>query len=525
MKKFNFLSLLLTAGLALGLTACSNKDDEVTAQAIDDGSSYLRIAIALPNSAGTTRAGDADDSGIYETNNPNEAVVKKAMLYFYKNGQKVADKEIVNFSKVEGTPQSNTSEAAGTTKFLQSEAVKVDNLETGTYHVYAIINGELAANTDVNLEENIKDWLLSDKAPVNYNVDQRGIPMSTRTTEGATYAEVVIAEGVSYPKDNPLMIDLTAERAFAKIAISENHSGSNAANTFDILTQETTPRKYGEVEIQTVQARNLMDVSYAFRQVGRLTSALSEIKERSHLKLTSTLERTVAAEDACFYLIDPLILEKNGTMEGTALKALSTPLKDGATVNMPTASTDGSILVSYALENSMYRTEQLKGYGTYVLFTAKMKPIEGGEANKVRGEGGTAVVDYTPGNALVYYNFNFYESIQAVRDWNTAFADAEKYPDAKLAEFGVKTYESDICYYRFWPRHQDNNDNTYMGVNEFITCRNNLYLLKVSKIECPGDPGKEPPTDEKIELPEVYIQVTMNVKPWIVRSNESIELH
>lgn len=81
------------------------------------------------------------------------------------------------------------------------------------------------------------------------------------------------------------------------------------------------------------------------------------------------------------------------------------------------------------------------------------------------------------------------------------------------------------CYYYYWNRHNDNGFNGIMGPMEFAVVRNNVYKLAVTKINRLGhprisenDPDKPTPgTNDEDE--SVYIDVTSEVLPWVVRVN------
>lgn len=82
------------------------------------------------------------------------------------------------------------------------------------------------------------------------------------------------------------------------------------------------------------------------------------------------------------------------------------------------------------------------------------------------------------------------------------------------------------CYYFYWNRHNDNGKSGEMGPMEFATVRNNVYKLAVTKIGALGhpritdfDPDPEKPGDP--DEPRMrYIQVQVEVLPWVVRVND-----
>ena len=81
------------------------------------------------------------------------------------------------------------------------------------------------------------------------------------------------------------------------------------------------------------------------------------------------------------------------------------------------------------------------------------------------------------------------------------------------------------CYYIYWNRHNDNNQNTIMGPMEFATVRNNVYKLAVTavhKLGHPGNPNDDPDPDDPgtpDEKDEFYCSVQCVILPWEVRIN------
>ncbi len=82
------------------------------------------------------------------------------------------------------------------------------------------------------------------------------------------------------------------------------------------------------------------------------------------------------------------------------------------------------------------------------------------------------------------------------------------------------------CYYFYWLRHNDNGRPGIMGPMEFASVRNNVYKLQVTKVSKLGHPididndPTPPGPDDPDEDPNVYIEVDVNVLPWVVRKND-----
>lgn len=80
-----------------------------------------------------------------------------------------------------------------------------------------------------------------------------------------------------------------------------------------------------------------------------------------------------------------------------------------------------------------------------------------------------------------------------------------------LYDSGVRTYENSICYYTWWLLHSDDASEDE-GVMEHAVVRNNIYKLKVTKINSLGDdvPGS------------ASLRVRATVKDWVLLPKEDI---
>lgn len=69
-----------------------------------------------------------------------------------------------------------------------------------------------------------------------------------------------------------------------------------------------------------------------------------------------------------------------------------------------------------------------------------------------------------------------------------------------LQRYGTRTYEDATCYYTWWVRHSNDNDDA-KGIMEYAIVRNNIYKLTVESIYSLGDPV---PGDEELNV-KVYV--------------------
>ena len=92
-------------------------------------------------------------------------------------------------------------------------------------------------------------------------------------------------------------------------------------------------------------------------------------------------------------------------------------------------------------------------------------------------------------------------------------------------DYNVYYYKGGECYYPYWIRHANNNDNNVMSPMEFCIVRNNVYQLAVTGVNAIGYPLPfVDPEDTGGESKEVFLTVEIYVKNWVVRSNSGIIL-
>lgn len=83
-----------------------------------------------------------------------------------------------------------------------------------------------------------------------------------------------------------------------------------------------------------------------------------------------------------------------------------------------------------------------------------------------------------------------------------------------LKPYGTRTYEDATCYYTWWVRHSNDNDDTKKGIMEYAIVRNNIYKLTVKSVYSLGG---EVPDDESL-IVDVY------VNDWLLLDNETLPM-
>lgn len=83
-----------------------------------------------------------------------------------------------------------------------------------------------------------------------------------------------------------------------------------------------------------------------------------------------------------------------------------------------------------------------------------------------------------------------------------------------LHPYGTRTYEDATCYYTWWVRHSNDNDDTKKGIMEYAIVRNNIYKLTVNSVYSLGG---EVPEEESL-IVDVY------VNDWLLLDNETLPM-
>lgn len=86
-----------------------------------------------------------------------------------------------------------------------------------------------------------------------------------------------------------------------------------------------------------------------------------------------------------------------------------------------------------------------------------------------------------------------------------------------LQSYGVRTYEDATCYYTWWVRHSNDNNDDAKGIMEYAIVRNNIYKLTVNSIYSLGGEIPEDDENEGVVL-DVY------VNDWLLLPTETLPM-
>lgn len=216
---------------------------------------------------------------------------------------------------------------------------------------------------------------------------------------------------------------------------------------------------------------------------------------------------------------------ESGSVAAEYYKPMSL-ITDGSTVTgtgdqqhttLPNSGNAGN-LMAYCFENSTDETHQTHGLSTCISFVARI----------YSDENCSTAID----NLYSYNGFLFTSLQQLVDAFDGKVSDEIKtlaiketngneVTRAEAEAAGVLKYQGNTCYYYTTEiKHFDNKDNNTLGNMEFAIMRNNIYSLAVTGIENIGTPFVDPTPNTPDESSQAYLNVQVNILPWIVRYND-----
>ena len=168
---------------------------------------------------------------------------------------------------------------------------------------------------------------------------------------------------------------------------------------------------------------------------------------------------------------------------------------------------------------------------TFDMFESAVNSMIGGEfgdefRDYLNSQGCTALNwEITLKSKLTWDEFKAYQKTQ-----NKTITEPTTVEESESLNknYFISYYKGGECYYHFWIRHANNGNNSVMGVMEFAIVRNNVYQVSVSGVNKLGQPLAFTPSHDDPNTPdetdEVYIDVEIYVKDWVLRSNTEIIL-
>lgn len=506
--KFKFLAAIT---LAMGLFSCSNDEglDNTTPGGqgiLGNAETYATIRIAMPGGADAmgralTRATHPENGDGTEPGSDDENRFYDITLYFFDGHEKTSTcKGVLTINSKDFTKQPQTNEEKKVV-YKTTNPVKV-GIEGTDLKVYAVMNGSVSgANAGINLETFLEKTVKKD---VVFNENKDKFLMTSRTPGNLT----ITSE--NNKEDNSAQLEVSVERTAAKITYKAEQTTQGQENQYEVTNKDAS-EVVATVTLTDYQLVNLRNDAYYFRKVAGADG---------DWKTDNTFGNGDQTGDN--FVIDPYFIRK--TVEAANAENFVTEWfgADKAyaenTVNYVALPKDGNhTLLGYCMENTTTQKAQLNGYSTGIIFKATYAPKTVHALNQ--GQTDFVVTNYTAGETFYSYGNVLYKNKQDIIKFYKIDANSEL-----IKEYKGDNNKGAICYYKYWIRHMDNNNNEQMGPMEFAIVRNNVYKLSVSKVNELGDPTGGIDPNNPDETSKMYLNVKVSILPWVVRKNEGIEL-
>lgn len=458
-KKFLFLASL--AILALG--ACNNETD--VPQPGDEGAKakgYLSIGLSAPPSASPRTTGGTTENG------------------------SIAENTINNVTIV-------LTDAAGNVAHVKTPTITNGvtdpfDIILGTYKVYALVNSPIQA-ADITVGQPIQRVVtVAAEAEAANGFGTGGFFMVNAKHDKDTDAGVAVTITADNTPTSPAKAKVFVDRVSVKI--EDNTADKTKTSVPGLPAGATSVELEGFVLLNMNKKFNLIQ---SWNNNNVLETPLPSYADLNNLP-----------KDQYFYHYDQYVtLTKDANGKITEIEDL----------------TKGDLYTF----STVYTTENRPTILTY-------------DTNKLtagRGETTGVIYKAVTDNATTFYVYDgtTYPNFALLNAAHPEDLTSLENDPAQLRGKGVKVYEDGVMYYTYYIK--DNNPNyQYNNQDYYGVFRNSIYRLNVNKIskigdDVPGgstvDPNPGPgttdptgPTNPPIDADEAYIEVTVDVNPWVL---------
>lgn len=566
------MGCLLMASLAAG---CAQEDIGTTPTGGGgmSASSYVSFSFASPQGAPTRSNPTGGETGDgLETGQANENAITSAVAFFYQGTEQegvnsagnIPIKAAVTFSMANYTEPGNGIDRTYTT------AAKQVDLENGTYNVIVVANpgtdwwtGRSLKLADVRDYIQTTAWTASGSDYSNFvmtsaadamltlNSNPESNPATAEVDVERMAARLDYKAEASYPCTDPAYPNATVEITGAALVnnltagsyllkrVADDVNGvptylgnetpdagvqtnyvldpwtavkTSANNSFTIggEANKTAKDLYGEWFGNISQDPNHWA---AYVQLGTEVTVGTETWQR----IGYTLENTTAAEEAGKRYSTGVVFKAKFHPQGVA------NYQDGETFfaygTKIYASMEDMMAGFYGSEfadldniTSCATWGDVKQFITSTLLTNDPSGYNKYLEGLAEGKDDTEAV---AGASLTWSNYMLNECGYSKDENGKVVLDQnDKVTRIALKPYGTRTYEDATCYYTWWVRHSNDNDDTKKGIMEYAIVRNNIYKLTVKSVYSLGG---EVPDDESL-IVDVY------VNDWLLLDNETLPM-
>lgn len=516
--------IFISAFALATMVACTN---ESQVENISTGDKvYMELSIQnLSSRSATDGEGDtnSDAKPEYEVGVSGENEISSVEVVLRNANSYVSATVVAPSPLLEGVTNPDNDAAKSPTKWLAT--FTSSQLQTNTeYEVYIYANcsakQDVNATSEVDIDAmtvNEKFWMTNAYAPNKVTFTSYSTDSKNPTELGTHFVERAMARFDYMPKGPYTLAEDNAETSEdEKVTITLTEAALiNQSNAFYLLRRVSNDGTNANWEIGGTEtpANYVVDVDYTAKangytsdQVGNFTAHMTKPAEWEWLPIT---------KEALEGKVD------NWEGEG-----------DGKTDYDGEHELNEYYRWQYCKENTIPGINvQQNGITTGVVFkgeiTGAMVSAANSETiyvfdNVLYGTWDKVVAAAAQDNASEAFKF----AVSICNNEGVA-KDSETLAQAGFTGYSAEEDGKYYAYYYYWNRHNDNGDNTNMGVMEFAVVRNNVYKLCVDGINKFGHPtpgGDDPdpdPTDpeDPDEEGEYYFRVSVKVLPWVVRVN------
>jgi peroxiredoxin len=429
--------------------------DGILQQLVGDGNVRLSLRLKVA----------ADYSSPADYHFHNEYTISRLEVWFFNADTKQYFTKAVIWDL---TPEDAVYDTQYDVTYLYEDV----RLRAGVYDIFAIANyehGPDRVEDEMELLNMIDDITYSEG--IEANIPESGPVMTSRATEQLA---VDLVPWIN--RDYMLSMDL--ERVIAKLQIGISK------NTFELKHDNT---KYADINITNYKLVNLNSQYYLFQHKDNLHVF------RSQPEFILPDNFSDYSDQGTEYVVDPLFYRKTTsyadiTSFANLYQSWFGNFTTAGFASMPSADNYG---FAYILENTAFKESQKNGYSPGIIFKAAVSPVfvylYDEKQNTLKEE---YRPEYWP-QTIYLYNYNFYESIQAINLVSGLFLDElENYTDTQLKAYGIKQCKFNMgvyeTYYAYWIHHR-NSPTDNMGPMQYGIVRNNFYRIIVTGISGIGN--------------------------------------
>lgn len=397
--------------------------------------------------------GDGPESGVDAEN-----TIHDLNIFFFhtedRNGLNTTTDQSVNVVPIYFNQLTTTQNTKYTTEVKEIKGLQIGE----SYNVLAIANIGQALNITTLYQ--LRQYTV--QTPI---VQENHFVMASSGT-----GDPVEIEGNS--KNNPTVVSVSVERLAARVDCHWENSYQIDGGTVSIEEAMLVNKYKGE--------------TYAFKRVTQSTDDFTTIDYLGEEKVVEQADGRILAGN---YVIDPktLDLPPNDNIANFYDNYFGTDPWNDATkwksLTTDVTSTHDNItysLLDYTTENVVIAEDNEETCATYctgIVFKAKYQPT------------GITTTDGT----FYRYNGKFYASLDNIKNE----MGNQSISDNTLSQYGITKYQDGICYYTYWIKHAEDEDDTTVSPMEYAIVRNNIYQVNVTGI---NDIGTVTPTDYGLYL-------------------------